>query len=91
MFFNALFRVFIRNPLLNLVWIFFVAAPVFFFWGTSAKGLSRWLLSTLGLSDEYEALFTGGCFFAMAGILGWVANWMYHRYDDWRTGGPDST
>jgi hypothetical protein len=81
---NAYFRVFFRNPLLKLAWVMFIFAPILFVWGTSAKSLSGWLLSISGLSDEYEALFMGGCFLATGIIAYKILEWIYNRYEKWR-------
>jgi hypothetical protein len=49
-----------------------------------AKSISGWLVSIFGLSGEYEELFMGVCFIAIAVIVYWILMRLSDRYEKWK-------
>lgn len=80
---DAFFQVFVRNPILRLVW-FMGFAVVLFTLGGCAMGMSRFVIRVFGIAPEYEELLTPASFLVVALIGGWAVSRVYRRYTIWR-------
>jgi hypothetical protein len=84
---KAFFYFFVRNPILKVL-LYMAAAFVFalplLLWVGSAKSISGWLVSISGLPNEYEELFTGVFFVAIAITVGLVLTRVSNRYEKWK-------